>query len=231
MDKLKTKIILLSKINKINYILLNLKESFYFLDEHIKNNNEVPNIYKKVEEFTQKNIEQKTVQEIILSIQKFNIYKEQEKEKQTEIKSKKYSFIISLILNSSEVNITNKNIIISYIEQDKMREQLNNGEIEELRIKALSMKSYMEKDKNKDILMDSNYLNLKNFVDLIQNFKILNIYLKDLTDLGLPEPENLIINIKIIQKNKNKQSHNDNDIENNFDIDCQMIGKNFTLNN
>ena len=87
-------------------------------------------------------------------------------------------------MRNSDIKVTHKKINISYYDIDNnLINKLNIEEIEELRGKALVMKSYMRKNKNKEKLIDSNYDNVKIFVDLIQYFKNLNNYLNDLFNI------------------------------------------------
>ena len=146
-------------------------------------------------------------------------------------KSESSSLIISLILKNSEVKVTHENMNIKYYIKEKITNELDIEKIEELRGKALIMKSYMKKGKNDQKLIDNNYSNVKKFVDLIQNFKILNTYLNDLFNIGLPEPENYIIYIKIASNNIRKIISNEIETYDYSDIDCKMSGKEFKLKN
>ena len=141
------------------------------------------------------------------------------------------SLVISLILRNSEIKITNNNIIIEYYNKDNVLNKMDYDEIEELRGKALIMKSYMKKENKEEKLEDTNFFNVRKFVNLIQNFKTLYNYLNELFDIGLPEPEKYIISIKINSDDIKKINNPEND---NFDysnIICKMCGKEFRLKN
>jgi len=146
-------------------------------------------------------------------------------------KSESSSLIISLILKNSEIKITNKNISIIYYNNDNNENKINFDEIEELRGKALIMKSYMKKGNKGEKLEDSGYFNVRKFVDLIQNFKTLYDYLNELVDIGLPEPEKYIISIKIGINEIKKIKNSENDAFDYSDIVCEMCGKEFKLKN
>ena len=146
-------------------------------------------------------------------------------------KSESSSLEISSILRNSQVKITYKTMNIEYHNIDNVLTQLDFESIEELRGKALIMKSYMKKDKTKEKLIDTNYFNVRKFVDLIQNFKTLNNYLNDLYNIGLPEPENYIISIKIDSDHIRLSNNNEKYKYDYSDIICIMCGKEFKLKN
>ena len=146
-------------------------------------------------------------------------------------KSESSSLEISSILRNSQVKITYKTMNIEYHNIDNVLTQLDFESIEELRGKALIMKSYMKKDKTKEKLIDMNYFNVRKFVDLIQNFKTLNNYLNDLYNIGLPEPENYIISIKIDSDHIRLSNNNEKYKYDYSDIICIMCGKEFKLKN
>lgn len=122
-------------------------------------------------------------------------------------------------------------MIIEYYNQDNVPNKLDLEAIEELRGKALIMKSYMKKDQAKEKVIDTNYFNVRKFVDLIQNFKTLNNYLNDLYNIGLPEPENYMISIKIDSDHIRLSKNNEKDQYDYSDIVCIMSGKEFKLKN
>ena len=146
-------------------------------------------------------------------------------------KTESSSLIISLILKNSEIKITNNNISIIYYNNDNVANIMNFDEIEELRGKALIMKSYMKKENKEEKSKDSGYYNVRKFVDLIQNFKTLYDYLNELFDIGLPEPDKYIISIKIDFNEIKKIKNAENDAFDYSDIACKMCGKEFKLKN
>ena len=87
----------------------------------------------------------------------------------------------------------------------------------------------MKKEQTKEKLIDANYFNVRKFVDLIQNFKTLNNYLNDLYNIGLPEPENYTISIKIDSDLIRPSNNNEKDKYDYSDIVCIMCGKEFKL--
>ena len=143
-------------------------------------------------------------------------------------KSGSSSLIIASILTNSLAKVTYNNITIEYYKNNKDKNILDIEALEELRGKAVIMKSYMKINKEQEIALDNNYNNVKIFVDLIQKFKILNNYLYNLYNIGIPEPDNYIISINITEKDINKIIK-----ENKFDysdIECFMCGKKYKIN-
>ena len=141
------------------------------------------------------------------------------------------SLIISLILANSEVKITHQSMSIEYHNREKAINKLDMEAIEELRGKALIMKSYMKKEKSEEKVLETNYIKVRKFVDLIQNFKTLNNYLNDLYIIGLPEPEQYLISIKIVKDKIQNIQRDDNENYDYSGIVCTMRGKEFKLKN
>ena len=142
-------------------------------------------------------------------------------------KSGSSSLIIASILTNSLAKLTYNNITIEYFKNDKDKNILDIEALEELRGKAVIMKSYMRINKGQEIVLDNNYNNVKIFADLIQQLKILNNYLNNLYNIGIPEPDNFIITIHITEKDFSNIIK-----DNKFDyskIDCSMCGKIFKL--
>ena len=144
-------------------------------------------------------------------------------------KSDTSSLIISLILRNSEIKVTYNSFNIEYYNKENVLTKMEFEEIEELRGKALIMKSYMKKEEGK--IVDTNYFNVRKFVDLIQNFKTLNNYLNDLFNIELPEPEKYIISIKIAFDKIRRIKTNENNNYDYSDIICKMCKKEFSLKN
>ena len=148
-------------------------------------------------------------------------------------KSEFSSLKISLILKNSIANISYQDIIIEYYSLDnKTKNILNFEEIEELRERALVMKSNMTKDKSiKNEEKNDNYNIVKIFIDLIQKIKLLKEYLVDLVNIGLPDPDNYNITVKIINKDINNNTNLENKNIDYSDINCIMGKKKLKLEN
>ena len=143
-------------------------------------------------------------------------------------KSESSSLKISMILNNSTAKITYYGITIEYFINEK-KYILNIEDIEELRERAIVMKSYLKKNKNEvngEKIVGQNYYNVKIFVDIIQKIKLLKHYLDDLINIGMPEPNNYSISIEILNKANIKTENIDY-----FDIDCEMCKQKFKLEN
>ena len=137
------------------------------------------------------------------------------------------SLIIASILTDSLAKITYKEIKVEYYKNEKDKNILDIEALEELRGKAVIMKSYMRINKEQEIALNNNYHNVKIFVDLIQKLKILNNYLNNLYNIGIPQPDDYIITINIKEKDiKNIIKENKFDYSN---IDCFLSGKKFKL--
>ena len=141
-------------------------------------------------------------------------------------KSESSSLKISMILNNSIAKITYYGITIEYYINEK-KNILNFEDIEELRERAIVMKSYLKKNKNEvneEKIVGQNYYNVKIFVDIIQKIKLLKHYLDDLINIGMPNPNNFSISVEILNKANQKAENLDY-----FDIDCEMYKQKFKL--
>ena len=142
-------------------------------------------------------------------------------------KSGSSSLIITSILTNSLAKVSYRNITIEYKKSEDNKNTLDIEALEELRGKAVIMKSYMKINNEQEIVLDNNYNNVKIFVELIQKFKILNNLLNRLYKIGIPEPDKYIIIININEKDIKTI------IENNFDysdINCSVCGHKYKLN-